>query len=218
MEPEAEGLKPEVVVEEKVQDGEGISGSCKEIPDLLEKKGSDVMNNGPRSATMATIEQDATFPAQGQLTISYGGTVVVFDDIPAEKVREILVIAKAAAAVKKTQSASPLITPVLTRSTSMRSTASGLASPQAQLYPVHKGSLCNLQADLPIARRHSLQRFFEKRRDRLGSKSPYTPSPTAKTYETTEPDFSAETSTDAACLEERPAPAKEQQKVAANLA
>lgn len=65
----------------------------------------------------------------------------------------MLIAAAAAAAVKpaevkKTVSGSPAGgTPVLTRSPSLQSATSALASPRAQSYPVHQGSsLCKLQA------------------------------------------------------------------------
>ncbi|KAK9027021.1 hypothetical protein V6N11_066870 [Hibiscus sabdariffa] len=54
--------------------------------------------------------------------------------------------------------------------------ATALATPQAQLYPFPRTNLCKLHhagSELPIARRHSLQRFLEKRRDRLVNKNPY---------------------------------------------
>ncbi|KAE8718850.1 Protein TIFY 3B [Hibiscus syriacus] len=54
--------------------------------------------------------------------------------------------------------------------------ATTLASPQAQLYPRTRASRCKLHVEVPFARRHSLQRFLEKRRDRLVNKNPY-PSP-----------------------------------------
>ncbi|EAY95489.1 hypothetical protein OsI_17334 [Oryza sativa Indica Group] len=56
------------------------------------------------------------------------------------------------------------VSPVLTRSLSLQSTSVATGQPQVVADP---SSICKLQADLPIARRHSLQRFLEKRRDRL---------------------------------------------------
>ena len=72
--------------------------------------------------------------------------------------KEIMLIAATAAAaaaaaansVDMTNAATDCATPspVLTRSPSLQSTATAtaLASPQAQLYPLHRTSLCKLQA------------------------------------------------------------------------
>ncbi|KDP33995.1 hypothetical protein JCGZ_07566 [Jatropha curcas] len=207
-----EGVKSkagEQEVKKEVEDAPNNEnmGSCKERAHLLTN------STGPISGPNAIATSD-------QLTIFYGGSVLVFDAIPAEKAREIMLIAAAAAAavkpadMKKVVPGSPACgTPVLTRSPSLQSATNALPSPQAQL----GSSLCKLQAELPIARRHSLQRFFEKRRDRLCSKNPY-PTPAPKKAEATKPDFSAEVSPDADCYGKPLALEKEiQPKVAANL-
>ncbi|CAA7395013.1 unnamed protein product [Spirodela intermedia] len=74
----------------------------------------------------------------------------------------------------------PAASPVLTRSPSLHSSSGAMGeasgAPQAQLLlPGAASSLCNLSAELPLARRNSLQRFLEKRRDRLVSKALQSP-------------------------------------------
>ncbi|OMO86428.1 CO/COL/TOC1, conserved site [Corchorus olitorius] len=81
-----------------------------------------------------------------------------------------------------------------------------MASPGAPVYPLQRPSLCKLQAELPIARRHSLQRFFEKRRDRLVNKSPYSNPSTPKMSDDTKANLGAAASPESGCFEKSSVP------------
>ncbi|CAH8392890.1 unnamed protein product [Eruca vesicaria subsp. sativa] len=125
-----------------------------------------------RSMEAPSSEPNVSTIRPNQLTIFFGGKVRVFDGLPAEKIQEIIRIAAKSVEAKNSTNTSPVASPALNRAPSLSST-SNAASPAAQSFPIHPISFCRSAADLPIARRHSLQRFLEKRRDRLVSKNPY---------------------------------------------
>ncbi|XP_027336370.1 protein TIFY 3 [Abrus precatorius] len=171
-------VKSEVpVLESSAQKpGDNVSSNMEEHhlvqPNVVD--GSTIHPSANKSVPASGL--NAVIPSTSQLTIFYNGGVCVYDGIPAEKVHEIMLMAAAAAKsteMKKIGTQSTLISPVPTRPSSPHGITNSIASSQ-------NNSICRLQAEFPIARRHSLQRFLEKRRDRLGSKSPYPSSSTTK--------------------------------------
>lgn len=94
-------------------------------------------------------------PEAGQMTIFYGGQVIVFNDFPAEKAKEIMMLAG-----KGNSSSS---NNVVQKSTEV-------ANLQRPPRPTISG--------LPIARTASLTRFLEKRKDRIVARAPYATPPT----------------------------------------
>ncbi|KAF0891309.1 hypothetical protein E2562_009484 [Oryza meyeriana var. granulata] len=95
---------------------------------------------------------EAAGPATAPMTIFYGGRVVVFEDFPADKAVEVMRMASSGAGAE-------------------RAAAAATAAPATP----REGAVL---ADMPIMRKASLQRFFAKRKDRLGARAPYArPSP-----------------------------------------
>lgn len=95
-------------------------------------------------------------PEAGPMTIFYGGQVIVFNDFPAEKAKEIMMLAG------KGNSTTP--SNIIQKPTE----AANLQRPPK---PTISG--------LPIARTASLTRFLEKRKDRIVARAPYA-SPSGK--------------------------------------
>ncbi|CAH9137540.1 unnamed protein product [Cuscuta epithymum] len=146
------------------------SGNSRQTMDLLpmiEKSGQKPMNLFP-NAEEATRISDLSGMAKGdgqkkaQMTIFYGGQVVVFNDFPADKAKEIMLLAS-------NSMPSPFPPP------------RQLPSPSPVSMAVRPPCFVNqrppqtpiVTADLPLSRRASLSRFLEKRKDRIVSLGPY---------------------------------------------
>ncbi|KAJ4883800.1 Protein TIFY 10B [Raphanus sativus] len=115
------------------------------------------------------------------LTIFYGGQVMVFDDFPAEKAKQVIDLAHKASAKSFT---SELNSSQIAYTQNIASNHKEFASTTPNPVSIHvktaapepiqanKSSLA-CGNELPIARRASLHRFLEKRKDRISSKAPY---------------------------------------------
>lgn len=162
------------------------SGFGSSLPEAEAPKMADYSLNKP-----APVE-----PERAQMTIFYGGQVIVLNDFPADKAKEIMALASqessrgqnptaaaaAAAAFGSNQAKSINANafPTHVPRSPMESSSSVPQSPtvvpnfgnkviQESVQPPSRPIVC----DLPIARKASLHRFLEKRKDRISARAPY---------------------------------------------
>ncbi|KAG9143289.1 hypothetical protein Leryth_010203 [Lithospermum erythrorhizon] len=127
----------------------------------------------------ASSSKEATSEGKSaQMTIFYDGKVWVFDSLPTEKAQELMVLAS-----KGNKNNSTTTGNVSTTSNAEKINLIGAgastSSPTVNLL-VSKSGKEKVQvqsdannSDLPIARRSSLHRFLEKRKERSTARAPY---------------------------------------------
>ncbi|KAA8541612.1 hypothetical protein F0562_022764 [Nyssa sinensis] len=133
------------------------------LPQYVEIGSSGAMEDAIYKATSS--KPTAKEPASAQMTIFYAGQVFVFDDFPANKAREVMLLAGKGSSPNSTDFSST--SSVASGSSTLPNSGSNPA--QERLQPQTQAT----NSDLPIARRASLHRFFEKRKDRVTARAPY---------------------------------------------
>ncbi|KAK9275681.1 hypothetical protein L1049_022948 [Liquidambar formosana] len=130
--------------------------------------GSSVLKeDAPKMVDYSMNKSSTTEPEKAQMTIFYAGQVLVFNDFPAEKAKEVMLLASMGSSknpsafstdsVKNSADSGSLIP-----SSSTVVPKLGNNSVQERNQQPPQPIVC----DLPIARKASLTRFLEKRKDR----------------------------------------------------
>ncbi|XP_008778980.2 protein TIFY 10a-like [Phoenix dactylifera] len=157
--------------------GADISGAAEREPAVDDGfSQGNAMELFPQSAGFGDVARKTSVvrePEKGQLTIFYGGRVLVFDHFPAEKAEDLMQMASKGSSNAQNFGYAPpsaKATQALAHPNGLRkenpvpsAVARGHAQKPAQPYV----------SDLPIARKESLRRFLEKRKDRVNAKAPY---------------------------------------------
>nr|AVF19701.1 JAZ11 [Saccharum hybrid cultivar ROC22] len=104
-----------------------------------------------------------------QLTIFYGGKVLVFDDFPADKAKDLMQLASKGSPVVQNVVLPQPPAPAAVTDKAVPAPVVSLSAAQAD---AKKPARTNA-SDMPIMRKASLHRFLEKRKDRLNAKTPY---------------------------------------------
>ncbi|XWS12179.1 hypothetical protein CRYUN_Cryun37aG0067600 [Craigia yunnanensis] len=120
-------------------------------------------------------------PKNAQLTIFFGGQVLVYNDFPADKVKEIMDLASqgcsTACSGVVADSGMEKVNSNIDKIDSSNSDIPDLNVASTTAYsPAQDSSVERRQyggSDLRIARRNSLHKFFEKRKDRATARAPY---------------------------------------------
>lgn len=105
-------------------------------------------------------------PESSPMTIFYGGRVIVFDDISADMAKEITLLAS-----KASYQDPNIFVPAPIRKPTETPNATGMKNSVNNLLIERLHSA--IASDVPIARKASLTRFLEKRRDRISARAPY---------------------------------------------
>ncbi|KAG6471527.1 protein TIFY 10a-like isoform X1 [Zingiber officinale] len=110
--------------------------------------------DSPAKEEFVKIPSNTEEAGKASLTIFYNGKVLIFNDFPEAKAKNLMQMAgrERNLAVQKLAS------------------ATGSQPPAPEQNPAAQP---NSSADMPIARRNSLHRFLEKRKDRINTKAPY---------------------------------------------
>ncbi|XP_016496763.1 protein TIFY 10A [Nicotiana tabacum] len=141
---------------------------------MIEKSGDSAEKNSQKPMNLFPQEVISTAksePEKAQMTIFYGGQVIVFDDFPADKANEIMKLATKKTNNKQNLASNIFSYPMVNNQKSAESVTTNLTQEfrTRTHVPISQSSV----ADLPIARRNSLTRFLEKRKDRITSTAPY---------------------------------------------
>ncbi|XP_043705222.1 uncharacterized protein LOC122655036 [Telopea speciosissima] len=147
---------------------EKVAANCNISPmDLFPQHASFAHHHHP-SSSVPTTEEAAT----SRMTMFYAGKVLVFNDFPAEKAREIMFLASNGSSQKLSSSASTSSNDQLNQ-TNFAISSSNLVPSSGTNQECFQLPARPIISDLPIARKASLHRFLEKRKDRISAKAPY---------------------------------------------